>query len=102
MAMTLLTGSILLLGSCRSTIPKEEGYIEIPQLDITAEKPVLEEIPSLDVSDYTDEQIEALSAVLAAYNSNLGKLVIYTEELERINALKFQYMSNVITILNEQ
>lgn len=91
---------ISILVSC--TTVRVTPYVEIPSLETEIEKPVLDKIPSLDVSDMTDKQIESIQAVLAVYNANLGKLVIYTESLESVIELQRQYIEQIKTILNER
>lgn len=75
--------------------------MEIPKLDFSVKRPVLEQIPELDVSTFSEIQKIAIYDVIEAYNINLARLVSYAEELESINAIKIKYVENVITILNE-
>lgn len=72
----------------------------IPPLDIALERPVLETIPDLDVSSYTDSQIADITVVLGVYNMNMGKLAIYTKELEEALRLQQEYLDDIIVIIN--
>ncbi len=91
LALTVLSG-------CK-TSDTPQRTIEIPTLRIEVERPVLEQIPELDVSEMTDGQIEAITAVLAVYNRNMGKLVIYAQSLESAYKVKLEYLNNVLTII---
>ena len=73
--------------------------VDIPELEIELERPVLEEIPELDVETWTEEQIQDVSAVLAVYNLNLGKLAIYCTRLEDAYELQNEYLNQIIVIL---
>ena len=86
--------------SCKHTEPTQDA-IEIPVLHFTTERPVLEPIPELDVDGMTDKQIEDITAVLTAYNLNLGRMVIYAEELERNIEIQSEYLNEVIEILKQ-
>jgi hypothetical protein len=90
----------LTLSSCKHTEPTQDA-IEIPVLHFTTERPVLEPIPELDVDGMTDKQIEDITAVLTAYNLNLGRMVIYAEELERNIEIQSEYLNEVIEILKQ-
>lgn len=94
----ILLLALTVLSSCKtSTTPQKT--IEIPTLRIDVERPVLEQIPELDVSEMTDGQIEAIAAVLAVYNRNMGKLVIYAQSLESAYKVRLEYLNNVLTII---
>ena len=89
---------LALISSCKtSTTPQKT--IEIPTLRIEVERPVLEQIPELDVSEMTDGQIEAIASVLAVYNSNMAKLVVYAQSLESAYKVKLEYLNNILTII---
>ena len=96
----MLILSTILLCSCRTSV-LDKSVVEVPKLEIEVEveRPVLDAIPDLDVSGWTDEQIAEVSDVLAVYNTNMGKLAIYAEELERAMDIEIRYMENVIEIL---
>jgi len=98
LATVLLILSTILLCSCRTSV-LDKSVVEVPKLEIAVERPVLDAIPDLDVSGWTDEQIAEVSDVLAVYNTNMGKLAIYAEELERAMDIEIRYMENVIEIL---
>ena len=73
--------------------------VDIPELEIELERPVLEEIPDLDVADWTDKQIQDVTEVLSVYNLNLGRLAIYCTQLEDAYELQTEYLNQVIVIL---
>ena len=93
--MTLLAS--LTLSSCKSTAKSYE--VEIPEIHVEVEKPVLEQIPELDVDGWTDDQIQSVVDVISVYNLNMGRLVNYAEALEEAYALKTEYYENIIDIL---
>lgn len=99
--MTLLIG-LILLSSCGTSIRVNNDSVLVPELTVEVEKPVLEAIPEIDYSSFTEEQKQNIVSVLSVYNSNMAKLVIYAEDLNRSYDLKLRYMSNVIQILNEE
>ena len=72
----------------------------VPELHLDVERPVLDSIPDLDVTDWTDKQISDVTVVLSAYNTNLGKLSVYVNQLEDAMALQSEYLNEVIVILN--
>ena len=84
--------------SCKTSTTPQKA-IEIPTLRIEVERPVLEQIPELDVSEMTDGQIEAIASVLAVYNRNMGKLVVYAQSLESAYKVKLEYLNNILTII---
>lgn len=94
----ILLLALTVLSSCKTSATPQKT-IEIPTLRIDVERPVLEQIPELDVSEMTDGQIEAITAVLAVYNRNLGKLVIYAQSLESAYKVRLEYLNNVLTII---
>lgn len=86
--------------SCKHTEATEDT-IAIPVLSFSTERPTLEAIPELDADGMTDKQIEDITAVLTAYNLNLGRMVIYAEELERNIEILSEYLNEVIDILKK-
>lgn len=90
---------ILTISSCKSTASVK---LEIPNLVIDVEKPVLDPIPDLDISEFTDEQVKHINEVLSVYNLNLGKVIFYSESLIEAYDTKIEYLSNVIDILRER
>ena len=96
-ATTLLLVLITLI-SCASSSKRE---IEIPELQIEIERPTLDPIPELDVEGWSETQIQDLVEVLTTYNLNLGRLAIYSEQLEKAIDLQKEYLNEVIAILNK-
>lgn len=99
----ILSALSILLISCRtSEAAATEITLEIPEYKAAElKRPVLDTIPDLDVTDFSEDQIQRVAEVLAVYNGNMVKLVVYIERLESENEIQTQYMQSVIEILNE-
>lgn len=77
--------------------------MEIPTyVSVEIERPVLEAIPDLDVSDFSEDQIRRVVDVLAVYNGNMMELAVYAERLENEYRIQTKYMQDVIDILNRR
>ena len=71
-------------------------------MSVEIERPVLEAIPDLDVSDFSEDQIRRVVDVLAVYNGNMMELAVYAERLENEYRIQTKYMQDVIDILNRR
>lgn len=89
--------SLLLLTGCKTT--RSEG-VYVPQLNVEVERPVLDEIPYLDVSGYTLEQQTAIAGVLATYNGNLIKLIDYSNKLLEMQDVILEYYTEIIKVVD--
>ena len=98
--MTLATALSLAL-TLSSCATRTQTAIEIPELHIEVERPVLEAIPELDVEGWTETQIQAVTGILSVYNMNMGRLAIYAQSLEKAYAVKVEYLNNVLQIIVE-
>lgn len=86
------------LTSCSTKVLPSQSDIplEIPQIVESVEKPILENIPLLDTSQFTRAQNDNIANVLSAMNRNLIRLVGYSIRLggyadankEYINAIQ--------------
>lgn len=93
--MTLL---ILSITGCKTTQPSEGVYI--PKLDVSVPRPVLEPIPELELTNLSPEEENALADVLAVYNRNLMKLVVYSNELLDLQEVIINYYTEINKVVN--
>lgn len=87
----------LLLTSCKST---SSPSVYVPELNVEVEKPPLEAIPYLDISEYTIEQQTAVLNVFNVYNSNLVKLIDYSNRLLEMQKVIIDYYKEIIKASN--
>ena len=86
---------LLLTTGCRTT-RNEEVYV--PQLNVEVDRPILDVVPMLDVSDFTLEQQNAIAAVLAIYNGNLIKMIDYSNRLLEMQDAILDYYMEIIKV----
>ena len=79
---------------------KVKSELYVPDLDTEVERPILEPIPDIDLSGYTQEQQNDLSTVFSAYNNNLFKLVDYSDRLLEMQDVIVDYYKEIIKVAN--
>lgn len=89
---------VLSITGCKTSQPVQETYV--PQLDVSVPRPVLEPIPELELSCLSPEEESALAEVLAVYNRNLMKLVVYSNELLDLQEVIINYYVEINKVVN--
>ena len=99
--LILATISLVCLTACKTPAPvQDEPVVEVPILADRPEKPVLESIPQIDSSLLCEQSVLEVSAVIAAYNRNMLRLVVYAIELGGYEDVEQGYKDTIINILN--
>lgn len=83
---------------CKTAQSPQETYI--PRLDVSVQRPTLESIPELELTSLSPEEESALADVLAVYNRNLMKLVVYSNELLDLQEVIINYYVEINKVAN--
>ena len=87
--------------STTTNTPVQETPVSIPVLSAPVAKPILEPIPQMDTSGFTETQSAELSQVLAAYNRNLLRLIGYGIRLGGYADASEEYITAINDALKE-
>lgn len=69
-------------------------------MDVAVEKPVLERVPPFDDSGLSPEQRSSLTAVFEAYNTNLLRLVDYSQKLLDMQDTLIEYYEEALRVVD--